>query len=467
MFVGEEPSEGWPPLTEEEIENLTEKIRIKSVEVLVRETTDALSVFGALCARGCNLTTVAKSDTNPLKRRVLLKVPAEPGSATMFSNSILTTEDLLAMIPEEKAKDWSIVDHSIEIPLLKLTLIDGLKRILQGVELGVTEYPSSFETCGHIAHFNLLKEMMPYRRIVGQMCLRLNKHIKTVVVKVENLNDEYSKFRVLPMELVAGEDRFVAKLKEGGLSVQITYDKVYWNSRLSHEREVQVKRLYDGGEKKESVLVVDLMAGVGMLPIMLKSSQTKKKSVEWLTVISNDLNPAACADQLENARLNGIVQESTVAVTEIKELKKLAPNKFIVTNLDARELMSAVLLNNDDLLEDIVKEDKPLNIIFYMNLPAIAIEFLDVLREIDWVKLHPAIKIQINCYTFAIGGRNEESIWKKAISERASHILGYLPASTEIRFIRNVAPNKQMCCFEFEIPDKCSAPPAKKRKIGE
>jgi len=464
MFEGEVPKDGWPQLTENQIENLNETIEVKSVEVsTARDTSLAVNLFGELCARG-KVPTVVKCDEVNDKRRILLKIPAHKGSAPMFSDSKITMDDLIAMIPDDKQNEWSIVDHSVQIPLLKLTLMDGLKRVLKGVDNSVTEYTSSFETCGHIAHFNLSKELMPYRRVIGQLCLKLNKHIKTVVVKIDKLNDEYSKFRVLPMELVAGEDKFTAKVKEAGLNVQISYDKVYWNSRLSHEREVQVKRLYEGGGA--SVLVVDLMAGVGLLPIMMKSRQSKLKSIDRLTIISNDLNPVACADQFQNCKLNSIAVANTEVVTDIKNMQKLDTDKFHITNLDARELMSAVIYNRELISEIIDSQNESLKIVFYMNLPAKAVEFLDVVRDLDWSKIHPGIRIHIYCYTFASGARNDEAEWKKSTSEKAINVLGYLPSSSEVRFIRNVAPNKQMCCFSFEIPDKCEAPPAKKRKLG-
>jgi tRNA (guanine37-N1)-methyltransferase len=63
------------------------------------------------------------------------------------------------------------------------------------------DVPSSFETVGHIAHFNLREEHLPYKAIIGQVCLDKNPAIKTVVHKVGEVENE---FRVFAMEVIAG-----------------------------------------------------------------------------------------------------------------------------------------------------------------------------------------------------------------------------------------------------------------------
>ena len=43
--------------------------------------------------------------------------------------------------------------------------------------------PSSFETVGHIAHVNLRDELLPYKRLVGQVLLDKNPAIRSVINK--------------------------------------------------------------------------------------------------------------------------------------------------------------------------------------------------------------------------------------------------------------------------------------------
>ena len=45
------------------------------------------------------------------------------------------------------------------------------------------EVPSSFESIGHIAHLNIRDELLPFKRVIGQVIMEKNPHIKTVVNK--------------------------------------------------------------------------------------------------------------------------------------------------------------------------------------------------------------------------------------------------------------------------------------------
>ena len=45
------------------------------------------------------------------------------------------------------------------------------------------EVPSSFESIGHIAHLNIRDDLLPYKRVIGQVIMDKNPHITTVVNK--------------------------------------------------------------------------------------------------------------------------------------------------------------------------------------------------------------------------------------------------------------------------------------------
>jgi hypothetical protein len=47
-----------------------------------------------------------------------------------------------------------------------------------------SEVPSSFESVGHIAHLNIRDELLPWKRVIGQVIMDKNPHITTVVNKV-------------------------------------------------------------------------------------------------------------------------------------------------------------------------------------------------------------------------------------------------------------------------------------------
>ena len=79
--------------------------------------------------------------------------------------------------------------------------VSSTVRAAQAVLPSGVDVPSAFETVGHIAHFNLRDEQLPWRRVVGQVCLDKNPAIRTVVHKVGEVGSE---FRVFAMELLAG-----------------------------------------------------------------------------------------------------------------------------------------------------------------------------------------------------------------------------------------------------------------------
>lgn len=63
------------------------------------------------------------------------------------------------------------------------------------------DVPGSFETIGSIAHFNLRSGHLPFKHLIGQVCLDKNPAIKTVVTKVKEIENQY---RVFDMEVIAG-----------------------------------------------------------------------------------------------------------------------------------------------------------------------------------------------------------------------------------------------------------------------
>ena len=76
-------------------------------------------------------------------------------------------------------------------------------------------YPNSFETAGHIAHFNLTPEQDRYRYVIGEITLMRCQNIKTVVNKTEKLHNVY---RTPTLEHMAGEKNYLVKMKEVGVS---------------------------------------------------------------------------------------------------------------------------------------------------------------------------------------------------------------------------------------------------------
>ncbi|KAK2950012.1 putative tRNA methyltransferase [Blattamonas nauphoetae] len=166
---------------------------------------------------------------------------------------------------------------------------------------------SSFETIGHIAHLNLRDEHLPYRSFIGQVILDRCPQIRTVVNKTENIKNE---FRVLPMEVIAGDDDTDVQMKEHGINFVFDYRTVYWNSRLQDEHTYLVEQCHD------NEVVADLFAGIGPFAVpMACAHQSPSSAKARCFVYANDLNPSSYEYLKQNVRLNN-VEDRVVCMNE-------------------------------------------------------------------------------------------------------------------------------------------------------
>lgn len=150
-------------------------------------------------------------------------------------------------------------------------------------------YPNSFETAGHIAHFNLTPEQDKFRYIIGEITLLKCPNIKTVVNKTEKLHNVY---RTPTLEHMGGVKDYLVKMKEVGVSFEFDFEKVYWCSRLQQERDRLLKYIQPGQ------CLADIFCGVGPLAV-----RAAKKGA---FVIANDLNPYCHEYLVKNAKANGL-----------------------------------------------------------------------------------------------------------------------------------------------------------------
>ena len=170
-----------------------------------------------------------------------------------------------------------------------------------------------------------------------------------------------------------------------------------------------------------------MFAGVGPFAIPAAKKGCK--------VISNDLNPDSCHWLRCNAQLNKVNDRVTVY------------------ELDGRVFITDVLKPSLESLWLGTSECYgAIHVI--MNLPALAVEFLDAFRGL----LHPSIKDSmkgcilptVHCYTFS---RDEDlETGAKLAVEQALGCL--LPPGHIVRRVRNVAPNKDMICVTFQLPEE-------------
>nr|XP_046268284.1 tRNA (guanine(37)-N1)-methyltransferase [Scatophagus argus] len=293
---------------------------------------------------------------------------------------------------------------------LKLTY-HNLKseEVLEAVLPQGQDVTSGFSRVGHIAHMNLRDHQLPYKNLIGQVIMDKNPGVTCVVNKTNIIDSTYRNFK---MEVLAGEDNMVAKVKENGVTYEFDFSCVYWNPRLSteHQRVVQLVKRGD--------TVFDVFAGVGPFAIPAGRSGAN--------VLANDLNPESYKWLQHNCKLNKM------------------ENKVRTFNLDGRAFIQGPMKQE---LPALLKQKPSVHVV--MNLPALALEFLDAFRGL----LHQEHVCEenlptVHCYSFSKDDNPE-----KDVVERASHSLGFpLQNRCSVHFVRNVAPNKEMMCVSFTLP---------------
>lgn len=236
--------------------------------------------------------------------------------------------------------------------------------------------------------------------------------------KTGEINNE---FRFFNMELLAGEDNMVAISKEHGHSFEFDFSKVYWNPRLSTEH-TRIVELLNRGD-----VVYDVFAGVGPFAI----PAAKKGCV----VLANDLNPESYKWLEHNVGLN--------------KIKRGSVRTF---NLDGREFIKEIV--RKDLLkmaEDTSTNDKTKRTHVVMNLPSLAIDFLDVFPNfLKNVPLEDRDRVQlptVHCHCFS---KEEDTVGD--VRRRVEAVLGHNIEGALIHDVRDVAPNKEMMCASFQMP---------------
>ncbi|KMS98385.1 hypothetical protein BVRB_4g093370 [Beta vulgaris subsp. vulgaris] len=267
--------------------------------------------------------------------------------------------------------------------------------------------PSAFETVGHIAHLNLKDEHLPYKKVIAKVVLDKNQpKIQTVVNKTEAISND---FRTMELEVLAGNHSLVTTVIENGLRFQVDLTKVYWNSRLSTERQ----RLISCFTRDD--VVCDVFSGVG--PIAISAAKKVKR------VYANDLNPHA-VDYLErNCVLNKLER------------------RIQVYNMDGRRF-----------IETIFSSDKTHSVTqVVMNLPNNAVDFLDVFRGIfrNRSRDRNLTLPRIHIYGFS---RAEDPEFD--FHERILVALEEAAVAVEMRCVRAVAPGKWMMYASFVLPTK-------------
>ncbi|RHZ90044.1 hypothetical protein Glove_9g63 [Diversispora epigaea] len=357
---------------------------------------------------------------NQPKLRNVVEDPESKSNKIILLNPKFTSLELDGL-PQEvneliNKEGLDVIHHSIELNYDYW----GADEILKAILPEEVESPSSFTQVGHIAHMNLRDEFLPWKYIIGQVILDKNPKITTVVNKTDIIDSTY---RCFNMEVLGGENNLMAEVKESNCRFRFDFSQVYWNSRLNTEHERLIKMFRKGD------YICDVFAGVGPFAI----PAAKKGCI----VYANDLNPASYKYLAENISLN-------------KTNDKIYPY-----NLDGRHFIKKAVQDLEKNMTTAAADSTNLRTFdhFIMNLPATAIEFLDVFRGLYKGKesLFEASSMNlpmIHCHCFSKSETPEKDLFER-INAKLEDSLS--PESYKIHFVRHVAPNKDMFCFSFRL----------------
>ncbi|XP_020585107.1 tRNA (guanine(37)-N1)-methyltransferase 1 isoform X2 [Phalaenopsis equestris] len=412
---------------------------------------------------------------------------SEKNRLVLLSEMIQNSD--LSEIPYQKRDELRALCNFEVVPY-SLTLgysYWGADHILKQVLPSGVEAPSSFETIGHIAHLNITEELLPYKDIIASVIYDKNQpKIKTVVNKVGTITNE---FRVPSFEVLAGTDNMVTEVKQYGATFKLNYSLVYWNSRLEHEH-IRLVSQFQPGE-----IICDMFAGVG--PFAIPAAQ------RGCFVFANDLNPHSIHYLNINAKINkvenNIIAYNMDAREFMRHLMIVSKTKLYIESPVVEgpsEDAGKMLENRTTCKEDIDyatttahpaakrrptfggKDKKtddgytngsserngnfnkrirgykfpPPKIWEHfdhviMNLPAVALQFLDVFRDLLQQRYWKGSLPLLHCYFFFRSDENAESI------------LGEVEATLKFKIhnpvfhrVRDVAPNKAMFCLSFRLP---------------
>jgi tRNA (guanine37-N1)-methyltransferase len=338
------------------------------------------------------------------------------------------------------------------------------EHVLRALLPDGVEVPGSFETVGHIAHLNLRDDVMQYKDVIGRVLLDKNPRLRTIVNKVGAIESE---FRVPTWELLAGSPSLVTEVKQHGVPFKLDFGEVYWNSRLEAEHKRMVESIRPGE------ILCDAMAGVG--PFAVPAGRA------GIRTYANDLNPKCYEYMKINARaakVKGRVKcYNMCARAFIRALLKYGPGP--PPEEDARKPADdgkkekekkpvarwAATGDDDD------DGDPPAGAVFdhvTMNLPASAIEFLDVFKGAFDRRVWGERNLpRVHVYTFKRADETHADVVK-----RGEGYLGGPIKDASVHEVRDVAPNKIMLCLSFTLTEDVAfaaddeSPDSKRAKVA-
>ncbi|KAG5732829.1 hypothetical protein E4T56_gene2787 [Termitomyces sp. T112] len=375
---------------------------------------------------------------NPQSHRlVLLKAATKTEVPEKVVNFLETQTGSNELVPYTMTLDY---DHWTAEEIIRAVMPRHLKN----------GAPSGFAITGHIAHVNLTDDYLSYRKLIGQIILDKNKAIRTVVNKLDSI---HSVFRFFEMDLIAGEPDFVVEHSESDCTFTFDFREVYWNSRL-HTEHARLVQLFNPDD-----VVADVFAGVG--PFAVPSAK------RGCAVFANDLNPNSTKYLKINVEKNGVDPFVRVSCEDGRDfIRSVFRRSFEdpfpalrgprLSKTQERRIKKAGLYE-PPTVTDAPPRRRISHVV--MNLPDIAITFLDAFRGILVSDEVPGLReiydvmpmIHCHCFTRELDPKKAEVDIRKRVERRLG---ASLTADFYLHWVRSVAPHKEMYCISFRLPSK-------------
>ncbi|XP_011086963.1 tRNA (guanine(37)-N1)-methyltransferase 2 [Sesamum indicum] len=375
------------------------------------------------------------------------------------------------------------------------------------------EVPSSFETIGHIAHLNITDELLPYKDVISKVIYDKNyPRIKTIVNKVGTITNEFRvpKFEVLAgdcnmvtevkqygaifkldyglvywnsrlehehlrliskfqagdtvCDMFAGIGPFAIPAAQKGCQVyanDLNPDSIHYLKINAETNKVaSLVRAYNLDARKFISSLMEVPTSEACL---------QSDAANWKTSEKDEIRPDS-EKKLEATYPTGAVQEiSDENIADVESNEQLRPKddaNSVTVKRRSESLFeeSGTASNAGDSAPERKKRGlnkrisgsqqfnaKPWEHIDHviMNLPASALQFLDVFRGLINKKYWKGSLPWIHCYCFIRANETEDLI----ISE-AEAALGASIQEPTFHRVRDVAPNKAMFCLSFRLPEE-------------
>lgn len=417
-----------PPIETKGMKKLNRDMFVKNVDIpclkvkvkSVRDLTDVLKKYLLKLPNFKPIRPISSEDNtsnNSAESGFQKEVFLNPKVISDFND--INTDD------QERLSELGICEASFTKCPLQLTYDnwnadDIISAILpEGVEIA-----AGYSLVGHIVHLNLREHLLDYKHVIGEVLLDKVKQARTVVNKVDTIDNT---FRVFNMEVLAGDADFITEVKENGTRYKFDFSAVYWNPRLSTEHERLVNKLTPGN------VLYDVFSGVGPFSI-----PAAKKKCE---VLANDLNPESFKWLQHNAKINKV--ESSIKTY----------------NKDGADFIKT------DVKEHLLQHGGEKETHIVMNLPAIAVTFLHVFKHmftIDQLK-HIKTLPSVHVYCFVKGVEDSKIMAQELVENELNCSIS--EATNEIFLVRNVSPNKNMMRVSFRLTENMIL--GAKRKLEE